>query len=809
MLDSLAYDLRHAVRRLRSSPRTTVAALAILALAIGSVTALFSAVNHVLVRPLPFPDADRLVRLRDAVTGSDGELHPFNMRARDVIVLRDEGRAFDGVVAFSGDSMTLTGEGPAERISVVHQSPGVETTLRVTPAAGRGFTSEEQRRGLEAGVALVSDGFAQSRFGGAASALSASLVLDGRPFTVVGVMPPLYAFPYEAQVWVPHVLRADDGSRDFAVFAHLRPGVDEKALRSALAAVAGSIRRRYPDSPPSFTLELTTIRENLVGTQAIPLLALNDIVSILLLIATVNVATLLLARSVTRRREFAIRAALGAGRMRHLRQLLAESLVLSATACALGLLVAAWLTPLTARLIPSVLGGQLGLRMPGMDWRVAVFALLASLGSAILAAVVPAIVAWRPDPQMALSDGGRMPTAGRGGRRVLAVLVVAEVAFTLALLAGAGLVIRHFVTLQGHPLGFEPRRLLVASLTPPASAYPPGPRRAQLVTQLLDEVRATAGVVNAAATTVNPLGGGTWSASMFDEEMAAKGPGEAVNVNYRLITPGLFETMGIPLVSGRTFADEDRPDGQLVAIVSRSMARRLWGNRPALGRRLRLARPGAPWLLVVGVVGDVDDSHEPGVPRDTCYLPFAQNAASSAAESAYLMVRTRGEPLDVLSGIRRAVARVDRSLPLYDVSAMDRYRAESLLRERVSAQFMLGFAAFGLLLAALGIYAVIAFSVGQRTGEIGIRLALGARAEDILPLLLGRGVALVGAGLLVGVPLSLALGRLLVLRLPGITRMDALSVAIAAALVALTATVACLVPSLRASRLAPLRALAG
>jgi putative ABC transport system permease protein len=809
MLDSLRYDVKHAVRALRGASRTTAAALVILALAIGSVTALFSAVNHVLVRPLPFPDAERLLRVRDAVVGSDGQIHPFNMRARDVLLLGEYGQVFDGFVAFSGDSMTLVGGATPERLSVVHQTAGINATLAVAPALGRPFTADEERRGMDAGVAIIGHSLWQSRFGGLSSALGQTIGLNARRFTIVGVMPPLYAFPYEAQVWLPHALNAADQSRDFAVFVHVRPGADLGLVRARLAAVAALIRQRYPDAPPSFALESMTIRENLVGTQASPLLALTDIVAFLLLIATVNVATLLLARSVGRRKEFAIRAALGAGRMRHLRQLLVESLLLSATGCGAGLLIAAWLMPLTARLIPSVLGGQLGLWVPATDWRVALFAVLTSMASGVVAGVVPAVATWRPDPQMALSDGGRTVTAGRRGRRLLAGLIVAETALTLALLGGAGLVIRHFVALQTRHLGFEPRGLLVVSATPPESGYPSGIERAQLVARLVEELRTTPGVARAAATTVNPLGGGTWSASMTSQEMAARDANEAISVNYRLITPGLLETMGVPLVGGRSISEQDRSGSQPVAIVSRRMARRLWGDTNPIGRRVRLARPGAPWLQVVGVAGDVDDAHDPGVPLETCYLSFAQNAASSAAESFYLMVRTRGEPLDVLPAVRQAAARVDRNLPLYDPSAMDRYRAESLSRERVSALFMFAFAGFGLLLATLGVYAVIAFGVSQRTTEIGIRMALGARPGDLVPLLLARSARLVAVGLLVGTGISIALGRAIVERLPGMTPIDGLTLGLAALVMALTAALASLVPALRASRLPPLRALSG
>ncbi len=806
MFQDLSYDVRHAFRLLRRTPRNTIIAVAILGLGIGTNTAMFSTINHVLLRPLPFPDADRLLRLRDQITGADGAPHPFNMAARSVIALRDHTTAFDGIVAMSGDSMTLFGGELPSRLSVVLQSDGFDKTLAVRPVLGRSFTEDEQRRGIDSGVALVSHSLWQTRLGGSPDTIGSTIRLDSRTFTVVGVMPPLYAFPYDAQVWIPIVLDAADQTRDFAVWAHLRPGVTKADARANLDAAAAWIREAVPGTLPSYGIDMMTIRENVLGTEDAPLRALAALVAFLLLIACVNVSTLSLARAVTRRREFAVRVALGASQARHIRQLLSESLVLGALGCAAGLLLTAWIAPLCARLIPGVLSEQLGRAVLHTDWRVAAFAAIVSIASALVTGVVPAFGSWRNNPRDALSEGGRSIGIG-GGRRLLGLLIVAETALTLVLITGAALVVRNFVRLQTMELGFEARGLLTIELTPPSGRYAPGAQRAALVRRIVEEVNGAPGVAQAAVTTVNPLGGGTWGSPVVTETTAAMDPDTAYNVNIRLVSPGLFETMGIPLLRGRSFTDQDQAGTQMVAIVSQRMAKRLWPDVDPIGKRVRIARPNRPWLTVVGVAGEVSDSHDPGVPLETWYLPYDQQAEIPAAEHIYIMVRGHRDALSLAPSVQRAIARVDGTLAPYDPVEMDSYRADSISRERVSAGFVLGFGAFGLVLAALGVYGVMAFSVAQRTPEFGVRMTLGAGATEILPLVLGRGARLVAIGLAIGTVLAVALNRVLASVLTEVGSLDVAILIGAAVSVVVTAGAACLIPAITAARLDPVQAL--
>jgi putative ABC transport system permease protein len=801
-------DVRYALRVMRRNPGNTAIAVAILALGIGANTAMFSAVNHVLLRSLPFPDGERLLRLRDAVTGADGHLHPFNMSGRNVQALRAHTEIFDGLVAFGASNMTLFGGDSPQRVSVVLQSEGNEQTLAVAPAIGRAFSAEEQRRGIDSGVALASYALWQSRFGGAASALGTTFRLDARTFTLIGVMPQGYAFPYDAQVWLPTVVDPAARTGDFAVFAHMRPSLTLSQVRRALPAVAAQIRRAYPDTWATYSVEATTVRENLLDNQDGAIRALTNLVTFVLLTACINVATLLLARSVTRRREFAIRAILGATPRRHLRQLLAESLVLAALGCAAGVLLAEWLSPLTGQLIPSDISEQLGLATLRIDWRVGAFAIAVSLASALIAGFIPALGSWRADPQAVLSEGGRTMSSGRGGKRLLGALIVAETALTLMLLAGAGLVIQNFARLRSIDLGIQTPGLLTLSLTPSPAAYPPGPSRAELVRQLVEQVAQVPAVVSAGVTTVNPIGGGTVGAAVVTERSLAKDPEAVFNINHRLITPRLLETMGIRVIGGRGFTTEDRAGTQPVAIVSAQLAERFWPDEEAIGKRLRISRVDAPWVTVVGVAANVRDSHEPGVPVETWYLPYDQQAASAAAGRLYVMVRAAGGAVQSLPApVERAIWHVDKTLAPYRVTSMEAYYHASIARERLGALFMFGLGTFGLALAMLGIYGVMAFSVAQRTAEIGIRMALGARASDILPMIVRRGIGLILIGAGIGSVVSVWLNRVMSGVLTEVGPLDPGVLLAATLLILSAATCACVAPALRAARLDPVVAL--
>jgi putative ABC transport system permease protein len=459
-------------------------------------------------------------------------------------------------------------------------------------------------------------------------------------------------------------------------------------------------------------------------------------------------------------------------------------------------------------LLPTDFSAQLGMVRPEIDLRVLAFAVVISFFVSIAAGALPVFSGWKADLQLVLKEGGRSgSSSGRGGGKLLGAFVIAETTLAMVLLAGAGLMLRNFQRLVHHDLGFNASHLLTFDLTPPPATQPVGPRRTALLRRLLEEVQNVPGVSAAGATMVNPLGGGSWDASVITDGMEISNRDASINVNHRLVSPDLFRAMGIPLLRGRIFTWQDDAGAEPVVIVSEQMAKRFWPNQDALGKRIRSATAGSPWLTVVGVVGDVRDTSDPGGPFETWYLPYAQQASSPAAQDVIFMVRSHPDPLSIVSGVQQALWRVDGTLAPYDISAMDHYYSESLARERIAAKVMFFFGSFGLLLAALGVYGVMAFTVAQRTQEIGIRMALGAERESILQMILSRGIRLLAAGIVIGFVVVFILNRVLASLLTEIRPFELSVIVASLTILFLVGLAACYPPARRAARMDPLVAL--
>ena len=801
-MESVLSDVRLSLRSLRRNPGFAAAALLTLALGIGGTCAVFEVVNDVFLRPLPFVAETELLRLRDSTRSAGGAVSTVNTGGRHFLEIAAQAKLLSGVTAQDGRRVALTGDELPESASLALLSPGSLRVLGVQPMLGRSFTAEEEQAGEDAGVALISAGLWQKRFGSDGSVLARTIEVDGRPLRIVGVMPRGYRFPYDAELWLPRLVSGAPGE-DYAVFARLASGATLLQARAELAAIAARMPERDARTTAGYGIEATPLRESLLDEQDRVAVALLIVLAFFLLLACVDVAMLLLARSAARQKEFAIRSALGASRARQMRQLFTESVTLSMLGGALGFALAQVLSPLLASLVPSNLSQQLGMQGAPLDFRVPLFAVLLSLLTALAAGLAPALQASRPDLDAVLkgSAPGAVP---RQRRRLLGSFVAGQIALGVILLCGAGMVIENFRLLQRSQVGFEPAQLLTADIALPQRRYPDAPARLRFIEQLQLRLSAAAGFEAAAISSVNPLRGGTWSAPFVvegAEEMALQG---AESVNHRLVTPGFFATMQIPLLRGRDFEPQDREGAPPVAIISARLAAKRWPGQEAIGRRLRVARDGSPLLTVVGVAGDVRDQ---GDLREAWYLPLAQHLEAGSFDVLNPMIRSGLDAQAVAHTLRAVVAQLDPQLAIHDFASMEQVRAETMARDRLGATTVSLFALLGLLLAAVGTYGVMAYALARRTREIGIRLALGAAPRDVLRLLLGEGFGMALLGLLPGLLLAAALHRVLASRLPELGAASPALFGSVGAVFLCVAGVATLLPARRAMRVDPAEAL--
>ena len=811
-MNHLLQDTRHGVRAFLKTPGFAAVVVATLALGIGANTAIFSVVNAVLIRPLPYPSSERLITLWNKYPKMG--LSQSAISGPDFVDRSKSSRVFEQVGAVTDASLNLTGSGDPERIRGVRASAGLFQVLGVQPALGRAFRPEEDRPGAEP-VVVVSHGLFERRFGGDRAWVGRSVLLNGKSHTLVGVMPAGFAYPSpQTEMWVPLALSADQvdpsqrGNEYLAAVARLKPGVTQEAAQAEMDRITTKILQ---DSPPSMReyLEgagwgcvLVPLKENVVGDSGKALLVLLGAVGFVLLVACANVSGLQLARAATRQREIAIRTALGAGRWRLIRQLLTESLLLCAVGGILGVLLAAWGVDLLMRMRPANLPR---LEEVSLDSRVLLFSAAISMLAAILSGLAPALRLSRASPNEALKEGGRSATGGLKHLRVQRLLVVSQVSLALVLLIGAGLMLRSFQSLMQVDAGFDPRSVLTAYVSLPSSKYPDPQTRLAFFDQLLGRMRALPGVRSVAVGSLVPLAEGNWTASFFPEGQEP-GRGEASPLaSMRLVSPGYFRTLGIPLRRGRDFTDHDDAASPGVVVVDDAAARRLWPGEDPLGKRITFSdsAEGAAWLSVVGVVGEIKDVSLDRKPMLHVYRPYAQHAIPGM----FLALRTGSSPAGILPAVRQELRSLDPDQPLYAVQTMQSYVNDSLAQPRLRFLLIALFASVALLLSALGVYAVISHAVGQRIQEIGIRMALGARRSDVVRLVIGQGLPLVLLGASIGLVAALGLSRVLGSLLYGVTARDPGTFAAVSVLLVLVALAACYLPARRAAKVDPLTAL--
>jgi len=802
----LLQDVRYAFRLLAKSPGFTAIAILTLALGIGANTAIFSVVNGVLLRPLPFRDPSQLVLIAEK-----SSFPVISTSYENYLDWRDQSHSFESMEATRGGAITLTGAGDPERLNVRMVTAGLFSMLGINARVGRTFLPEEDRAGGTP-VALLSYGLWQRRFGGSQEIIGKAINLDAQPYTVVGILPSGFQILQPADIFLPFMPWAktlpDDRNWHPGIIplARLKSGVSREQARVDMVGITKRLEQQYPDYNTGTSADVVGLQDQIVQNSRPALLLLLGAVSFVLLISCVNVANLLLARAASRGREVAIRTALGAGRARVIRQLLTESVLLSLAGGLLGVLMAsAALGPLLKLAAGSVPQGA----PIGLDPWVLAFTAGVSLLTGLLFGIVPAMRTAKLDLREALNEGSRGSTAGPGQHRLRGVLVAMEIALAMLLLVGSGLLLRSFSRLQEVPPGFQPDHLLVADIPLSQTAYAKPENRYQFFDRLVERARTLPGVRSAAAASFLPVSGGGSVIHFNITGRPPKSPHEFVAAGYRTITPNYLETLGVPLLQGRLFTHADNEKSPAVVAINATMAHTFFPNENPLGKRLQLgALPDqqVPTMEIVGVVGDV----RPGLgidPQAEMYLPYRQADLVLPVFQLSVVMRTAGDPTLQTSALRSALAEIDPNQPLVRVRTMEENMATTVAQPRFRAWLIGIFAALALVLAAVGVYGVMSYTVTQRTSEIGVRVTMGAQPQDVFRIIVGEGLRLALIGVGVGLVTALALTRLLRSFLFGISAYDPLTFVGVSLLLTFVAVAASFFPARRATLVDPLVAL--
>ena len=809
-METLVQDLRYALRALYRNPAFTAIAVTTIALGIGATTAIWSVARGVLLRPLPYPEPDRLamVWMDNARLGLSEDWLSMPM----VDEYRERSTTIADIAVFNRRAATFTGDGDAQWALGAHASANLWDVLGVAPALGRAFTAQEDQPGAD-DVVVLSHSLWQQRFGGRADVLSTSVMMNERPRRVIGVMPAGFAFPQaETQFWIPTApseeVRNNRGSLWLQAIARLEPATSPAQAQAELAPINAGMQERNPQEK-GFGVNVVAYREHMVGAVRPAILVLLAAVGFVLLIACANVASLLLARASAREREMALRAAIGAGRARLVRQLVTESLTLALVGGAAGLLLARLGLDALLAMAPADLPR---LDQIAIDGGALAFAIAVSVLTGLAFGLAPAFHIARADVGVALKEGGR--TATHSGLRARRVLVVGEVAVAVVLLVGAGLMARSFLALLDVDLGFRTERVLTARVSLDGERYRGDADSdddarldpsTELFRQLIERADALPSVEGAAGTTALFLSATPNSTIFTIEGRPAPRPEDRVEIPVDVVTDGYFRVMEVPLVTGRFFDRRDAPGAPETVIINETLAKRFFPGQDPIGQRMRYgdADSQAPWMAIVGVVADTRRTGFDAAVRPESYLPHAQ----SPARTLQLLVRTADEPAIVIPELRAILRSLDSAVPLHHPRPITDVVADMTAQRRLNTMLMAVFAALAVVIAAVGIYGVVAYSVERRTRELGVRAALGAAAGDTVRLVLGEGLAMAAIGLAIGLAAAAVLGRALTSLLYGVSATDPTAFAVSAVAAIVTTGVACLVPARRAARLDPAAAL--
>ena len=819
MIRDLWQDTRYGARMLRKSPGLTSVAVLSLALGIGAISTIFSFVNGVMLRPLPFHEPERLVLLDE--TALKRGVTSMSVSYPNFLDWREQNQSFEDIACFDTGGFNIgagTLGAEPEQLKGAFVTHGLFEILGVAPILGRTFTADEDQPDHDL-VVILSYALWQRRFGGDPNILGQTVSLNNRPRVAIGVMPKGFQFPEVAEAWGPLALttkiytRTDHG---LSAIARLKPGVTLDQAQAEMTNIAAGIEQQNPVTNEGLSVNVIGLRASLVGDYKAALLILLGVVGFVLLIACVNVANLLLARATARQKEIAIRAALGANRKRIFRQLLTESLLLGLISGALGLMLAMWGMDLLLAAIPIDIPFWMKF---DLDARVLGFTAACSLLTGFVFGTAPALEASNPDLNETLKEGGRSGT-GSGRHRLRSLLVVAEIALSLVLLVGAGLMMRSFISLQSVNAGINPEGVLTTYIALPGAKYREPEKRIAFFSQLLDRVRTIPGVQSAGTNSGLPLSGNNWGRSLTVEGFPVLSVGEAPMINHCVISPGYFSAMGISILKGRDFDERDitAPKPQIavrgevqpasstgVTIIDERLAREYWPDADPIGKRIRFGPPedNEPWHTIVGVVREVKHDRLDASTRMSVYLPFAQVPIGGSS----LAIRTSGRPESLIGAVRNQVKELDPDLPLIRTMPMTEVVARSVWQPRLYTALFGVFAVVALILATVGIYGVMSYTVTQRTREIGLRMALGAQRQDVLKLVVGHGVIITAVGVGAGLAAAIALTRLMSSLLFNVTATDPITFAAVSVVLAGVALGACFVPALRAAKVDPMVAL--